>query len=283
MRRWQALVAIAAGVGLLVGLAWGGLLRSEAPVATAPRPDAGAPFAADEGLRAEIAGLREALAAERDERVALATEVAGLREELEGMTGLAPDSEAPPEAPDAPDTIASAALQAHGSIGVFEETKLVEAGIPRDEVEALRERYDRSRMDELYMNDQAAREGWLRTPRHLAELQDLRGGLRDEIGDDDYDLLLYAVGKSNRVIVSDVLRESPAMEAGFLSGDVLLRYDGRRIFNVFELKQATTEGKPGATVAVEIRRGDQSLRFYLPRGPLGITMRSDVQPPQAAR
>jgi hypothetical protein len=280
MHRWQALVAIAACAGLAVGLAGGALWRGDAP----NPPDADAPdravASADRALRAELDSLRDALAAEREARAALESEVAGLREELQRTALPTPEVETPKDA-----TAAAEAPTAdpHGSIGVFDDARLAEAGVPAREVERLRERYDESRMEELYLDDQAAREGWLRTPRHYAEVQDLRQALREELGDDDYDRLLYAVGKNNRVVVTDVLGDSPAMEAGFASGDVLLRYDGRRIFNVLELKQATTEGRAGDTVPVEVQRGSERLRFYLPRGPLGVTLRPAVYPPEPPR
>jgi hypothetical protein len=280
MRRWQGLVAIVAGAGLLVGLAWGGFWRGAAPTATPSRSDAATPSNDVGALRAELAALRAALAAEREERAALATEVGWLRDELEQMALLPPDVEPPPQAPGA---TAGAAVDAPDSIGVFEEARLIEAGIPRDEVERLRDRFDRGRMDELYLNDQATREGWLPSARYRAEVRDLRQDLRDEIGDDNYDLLLYATGMNNRVIVSGVLRASPAMDAGILPGDVLLRYDGRRIFNRFELKRATTEGKAGSTVALDVVRAGESLRIYAPRGPLGVTMQAEVRPPEPTR
>ncbi len=280
MRRWQGLVAIAAGAGLLVGLAWGGFWRGAAPTATPSRSDAATPSDDVGALRAELAALRAALAAEREERATLTTEVAWLRDELEQMALLPPDVEPPPQAPGA---TAGAAVDAPDSIGVFEEARLIEAGIPRDEVERLRDRFDRGRMDELYLNDQATREGWPHSARYRAEVRDLRQGLRDEIGDDHYDLLLYATGMNNRVIVRGVLRASPAMEAGILPGDVLVRYDGRRIFNRFELKLATTEGKAGSTVAVDLVRAGEPLRIYAPRGPLGVTMQAEVRPPEPTR
>jgi hypothetical protein len=280
MRRWQGLVAIAAGAGLLVGLAWGGFRLGAAPTATPPRSEAATPSDDAGVLRAELAALRVALAAEREGRAALAREVAWLRSELEQMALLPPDAEPPPHAPGA---TAGATPDAPESIGVFEEARLIEAGIPRDEVERLRDRFDRSRMDELYLNDQAAREGWLHSAQQRAEIWDLRQGLRDEIGEDNYDLMLYATGMNNRVIVSDVLRASPALEAGILPGDVLVRYDGRRIFNRFELKRATTEGKAGSTVALDLVRAGEPLRVYAPRGPLGVTMQAELRPPEPTR
>ena len=280
MRRWQGFIAIAVGAGLLLGLAWGGFWRGAAPSATPSRSDAATSSDDVAALRTELAVLRAAVAAEREERAALAAEVAWLRDELEQMVLLPPDVEAPPQAPGA---TAGTATDAPESIGAFEAARLIEAGIPRDEVERLRDRFDRGRMDELYLNDQATREGWVHSVRQRAEIRDLRQGLRDEIGDDNYDLLLYATGMNNRVIVSDVLRASPAMEAGILPGDVLVRYDGRRIFNRFELKIATTEGKAGSTVALDLVRAGEPLRIYAPRGPLGVTMEAKVRPPEPAR
>jgi hypothetical protein len=46
-----------------------------------------------------------------------------------------------------------------------------------------------------------------------------------------------------------------------------------------ELKQATTEGRAGERVAVDVWRDGARVRLWLPRGPLGIRMRQTRSPP----
>ncbi|MHC4493888.1 MAG: PDZ domain-containing protein [Planctomycetota bacterium] len=279
MRSWQGLVAIAGGAVLILGLAWGGLLWDRDPGAVpTPTPDSRRGGGGQEptALSAEIAALGAALAEEREARRALAREVQWLREELERLSVIPPVDPPPPE--EAPPSF-------HGHEGKlrFDESGLLAEGVPVDVATRLRQRFDESRMDELYLRDEAAREGWLRTPRYREELRDLRVGLREEIGDEDYDLMLFATERHNRVIVSDVLQGSPALQAGFQAGDVVYSYDGRRTFDRSELLTATTEGKAGATVAIDVRRDGERLRFYLPRGPIGIAMEPAKVAPQGSR
>ncbi len=265
---------IAAGSGLAIGLAWGGLQRDEAPDTRSRRAsgsgESRVPDALDP-LRDEIAALDVALATEREARRDLELEVGQLRQEFAALERFPIDEPEPATGKEsgAPDPPAA----------LFQAAKLQDAGVSEDAVQQLRERHDRGVLDELYLQDQAAREGWLHSARYRRELQGLRTELREELGEGDYDRLLYAVGRKNRVITVSVLHASPAMEAGILAGDVIYSYDGRRIFDLRTLKLATSQGQLGFTVSVGVVRGDQHLRFFLPRGPLGITMRPATRPP----
>jgi S1-C subfamily serine protease len=89
------------------------------------------------------------------------------------------------------------------------------------------------------------------------------------------------MGKDNRLVVGDVLKSSAAERAGLEPGDIVQRYDGERIFNKKELRTATTQGKSGSTVAVDVERDGSLQRFYLPRGPLGITLETVSLPPSS--
>ncbi len=259
---------------MAIGLAWGGLRRDEAPDTRSGRAsgpeESVAPDALDP-LRNEIAALDVALAAEREARRDLELEVGQLRQEVAALERFPIDAPEPAtgKASGAPDPPAA----------LFQAAKLQDAGVSDDAVQQLRERHDQGVLDELYLHDQAAREGWLHSARYRRELQSLRTELREELGERDYDRLLYAAGRKNRVITVSVLHASPAMEAGILAGDVIYSYDGLRVFDLRTLKRATTEGTPGSTVSVGVQRGDQHLRLFLPRGPLGITMRPATRPP----
>ena len=274
MHRWQGLIVIAAGSGLAIGLAWGGLQRDEASDTRSGRAsgpeESRAPDALDP-LRDEIAALDVALATEREARRDLELEVGQLRQEFAALERFPIDEPEPATGKEsgAPDPPAA----------LFQAAKLQDAGVSEDAVRQLRERHDQGVLDELYLQDQAAREGWLHSARYRRELQGLRTELREELGEGDYDRLLYAVGRKNRVITVSVLHASPAMEAGILAGDVIYSYDGRRVFDLRALKRATAQGALGSTVSVGVQRGDQHLRFFLPRGPLGITMRPATRPP----
>lgn len=261
---------------MILGLAWGGLLWDRDPLAVpAPTPESrpGSGVQEPGSLSAEVAALRAALNEEREARRALAGEVQGLREELEQLAVIPPVDEPPPEEePPRP--------HPHEARLLFDEPGLLAQGVPAEVATRLRKRFDESRMDELYLRDEAARDGWLRTPRYREELRDLRVGLREEIGDEDYDLMLYATGQNNRVVVREVLQGSPALRAGFRAGDIVYSYDGRRIFDRSELMTATTEGKAGATVAIDLLRDGELQRVYLPQGPIGISMGAEKRAPE---
>ena len=70
-------------------------------------------------------------------------------------------------------------------------------------------------------------------------------------------------------------RASRSDSAGIRDGDVLLRYDGQRVYQASDLRRATRDGEMGEMVAVDILRDGQRIQTYVPRGPLGINMSSD--------
>jgi hypothetical protein len=253
---------------MLVGYAVSGWLQR-----SPPDPPIAAPIPATP--EAEIAALRAALDEERGLRGALEMEIEMLRQEIvrEASPRLEP-TPAPEGAPvareGAPD--AEAAAPAHAAPAGdewFDEAALVAGGVDEHRVARLREHFEALQMEELYLRDDAAREGWLRKPRYHKQVQELRAESREELGDDDYDLLLYASGRDNRVRLRDVLQDSPAAAAGIEPGDILVRYDGQAIFSTRDLLSATTQGAAGSTIALDLVRNGESLRLYVRRGPLG--------------
>ena len=83
--------------------------------------------------------------------------------------------------------------------------------------------------------------------------------------------------------ITDVLLTSPARAADLRSGDVIVRYGDEKIFSVSDLQHATRGGEVGDPVTVEVLRGDQELRTYLPRGPLGVRLQSARREPDTRR
>ena len=85
------------------------------------------------------------------------------------------------------------------------------------------------------------------------------------------------------MVVGGVMGSSAAEDVGLEVGDVLLAYDGRSIFSGSELQRQTARGDSGALVAVDVGRNGESLRFYLPRGPIGIRLKAEKRTPTAVR
>ncbi len=252
-------------------------------------------------LEGEVATLRERLAEEASERAVLALETQQLRVALERALASAEATGSPePAEPQTPDSAppervpatAEAARAAHAAAGVastptFDAEPLLAAGFRPDDVERFRARLDEIELSRLYLRDQAAREGWLETPRFREESLAIGReflGLRDEFDESLYDWVLFSTGHPNRVAVTEVLSGSAAQSAGLQPGDVIVRYDDRLVLSPTELRDATTGGREGELVSVEVQRAEDPapLRLFVPRGPLGVRMTpTSVTPPPA--
>lgn len=57
--------------------------------------------------------------------------------------------------------------------------------------------------------------------------------------------------------LSDVMKGSPAEEAGLQGGDVIVEFDGKPITNLYDFTYALRTKKPGDTVEVKYRRGGE--------------------------
>ena len=68
------------------------------------------------------------------------------------------------------------------------------------------------------------------------------------------------------------MERSPASAAGIRAGDAVLAYDGTRLFDASTLREATTQGRAGETVPVDISRDGERLHLFVPRGPLGVRL-----------
>jgi hypothetical protein len=160
--------------------------------------------------------------------------------------------------------------------GWFNEQALVNNGISSSQASALKIQFEQLELERLYLRDQSIREGWDRD-RYREALQTLTGkedNLKDQMSESAYDAFLYASGQTNRVAVTSVLESAPAATAGIKPGDQIIRYDNQRIYNWIELREATSTGAIGDTVAVEVDRDGETMEFYVARGPLGVRMNS---------
>lgn len=152
---------------------------------------------------------------------------------------------------------------------------LVRAGVDAATAENILWRRSEAELGRLELRDQALREGWLGTDRYRDELRKLnenRVSLRDEIGADNYDRYLYGTGESNRVRVDSVIAGSAGDQNGLLPGDIIEYYGDQPIFDFRDLRDATSAGSRAELVPVQVRRGNQIVEVWLPRGPIGIRM-----------
>lgn len=152
---------------------------------------------------------------------------------------------------------------------------LVDVGVSPENAEEIVRRQSEQEMRRLELRDRAAREGYLGTEQFFDELRELNEAtpdLRDEIGEAQYDRLLFASGEDNRVSIRSVIDGSPAEQAGLRDGDIILSYDGGRIFDFSGLQGATRSGERDAPVSVEVRRGEERISLSIPRGPMGVRL-----------
>jgi len=262
--------------GLLAVLVWQGTLSN------AEQRSAALPTQNSEDLEE----LRELLEAESDAREELVEQVEELQRWLTDLEVAAlaigpeatenpgaADSEAPSEnAATEPDPQAA---QVHPPRHSFDERALIEAGLRPDEAAYLRESYEQSVLDRLYLRDQAIRDGWHGRGKLASAQSQLEQRLQEELGLESYDLMLYGAGRRNRVVVGNVFSRSAGEGAGLQPGDMVRSYAGRPIFSVRELRGLTTQGEPGEYVSLEVERSGRLVRLELPRGPIGVTLRPE--------
>jgi S1-C subfamily serine protease len=163
------------------------------------------------------------------------------------------------------------------------EAKLVASGIDEATAEWIQQQLDRNQLDQLYLQNQASREGWLNTPRYHRQRREIYqrfDAFREELGDETFDRLLHAQGRPNRVLVSDVMQGSAAEQVGLSANDTILSYDGKRVFSTPELQALTKDGDPASWVLVELLRDGRPVSLYAPGGPLGVRLSTGRVAPQ---
>jgi len=266
------IVLVVLGALLVVYLGWrGGLAES-------PRPTFGLKATIEESSTLE--DLKTQLAEEIRERQALSDRIAELDTEFSRMRLSMRESEESRETSAREDSIelddmgeeVQSEFDAGSENARFDDEKLLSLGIPADEVERLRERWVRHELDTATIADRALREGWFLQAQHSTELRHVDRQLREDLEEEEYDRYLYAVGKPNRLRAGEVFAGSSAGDAGLLRGDVILRYDDKRIFRRGELLVAASQGAIGESVAMEILRNGHLETIYIERGPFGAIL-----------
>lgn len=158
------------------------------------------------------------------------------------------------------------------------EAQLVAAGLDPQQAKNVMRFLGEIEMERLYLQDQATREGWMGTSRYRKEFMALRQrekNIRQELGEDEYDKYLFGSRQKNRVAIQSLIEGSPAQDVGIQVGDIVYSYAGKRLFMINDLKNATTEGTGGELVPIQIVRDGDTMDFYIPRGPLGVRLKSD--------
>jgi membrane-associated protease RseP (regulator of RpoE activity) len=163
----------------------------------------------------------------------------------------------------------------------FDLAALTRLGLSDSEVERLHEQWESYQMEWLSLRDDLHREGSESRPANAERLAEFELDLRLEMGDEDYDRLLFAAGKPNRVLVTDLISRSPGERAGLETGDTILSYNGLKIFRPRDLVTAISAAEAGEQVWIEARTsGGETKDIRIPAGPIGIKMGVVQQAPE---
>ena len=228
---------------------------------------------------------------ERQKRVALENDLKQLRKLVMGNASTSAEaftsndldsSEGPDRASPSPNprSLTRADLLEDSATKI--QQALISVGMDGELMDRIEQRVEKQEMDQLYLQNQARREGWYGTRRYFDEQKKVDSGdniYREELGDERYDKFLFETGQKNRVSASSVLSGSPAEKVGIQSNDVIYSYNDKRIFTWGDLTSATAEGDPQQMVRVEVLREGEHIEFYLKRGPLGIRLGSQLVKP----
>ncbi len=241
----------------------------------------------DPALLEVLTRLESALAEQRRKTAALERELAALKAE-QGFTAFAL-TEAPLPGEDGPTEAEGdeAAQIADGGTrdrrrGTVDLERLLEAGINPTDAASIVAAVDQIALDRLELRYEAARDGTLNSSEFreaMAEIPSARDYVREEYGEDAYDRYLYASGRANRVVITDVLQTSTAQQVGLEAGDVLLSMNDQRVYSSRDIMAIASSSS--GSVPITVRRNDQVLEYYVESGPLGIRSRRASENPAA--
>lgn len=250
---------------LVAGLAAGAwmLRTSEQP------PSPTMQFDASADTEDRLLALERAVAEEREARQLLEDELQVVYAEIERLSEPAGSAEPQTAAAEPVDELVERRNQRFSSDPGARRNELIEGGFAPDRAEWLAVRESELQMEAMQARFEARRAGEPFDP--LDPGLNPGAALRAEIGDAEYEQYLEASGRPTSVQVGAVLESSPGQRAGLLPGDEIIRYDGERVFNTFELNQQTMTGEPGESVVIDVRRDGVLMQVVVPRGPIGVT------------
>lgn len=170
--------------------------------------------------------------------------------------------------------------------GVTTVTSLIAQGFAEADANALVADIDALQMERLQLVYEANQPGGTDTSALSAAMQALpseRELIEERFGAAGYDKFLYASERPNRLVVRDVLNNSPAAAIGLQAGDQLISAASQRIYSVGDLMRAATTAT-GGQMALVVQRGEALIESTIPAGPLGVTTGLErVEPKPSAR
>ena len=148
----------------------------------------------------------------------------------------------------------------------FSDRRLADLGYSAEVIEYVRTFWIRAKEEEEAQFERST-DSWV--PREVRAAA-IKKTLRSDLGDEYYDAMLYATDQPNRARIGNVIGTSPAAAAGLRIKDLVLSYNGERVFEANDLKRLSASSDPERFVDVWIRRNGEEMQMYVPGGPLGI-------------
>ena len=151
-------------------------------------------------------------------------------------------------------------------------------------MDQLRAVYERRQLDFINLREQAFREGIVEGGGGFAQIWEARAqqtaALQEELGLENYDLMLYGAGQPNRLIVRDILPGSNAELGGLQDGDIIRSYDDEPVFGMQELRFLIVQGDRDTPVDVGVERDGASTTVQVTPGPMGVRLRPAWRQPE---
>lgn len=98
--------------------------------------------------------------------------------------------------------------------------------------------------------------------------------LRDEIGEEEYFRYREATDRATSVPVTGVIAGGIAETIGLKPGDEIVSYDGRHVYNYYDLEARASDTTGVGNGILQVRRDGQVFELSVPRGPIGIEQQS---------
>lgn len=152
--------------------------------------------------------------------------------------------------------------------GVEQVQSLVQEGISEREATEIVRLSEEYEMQWLQAQYEARQSGQPANGNLRAELAQQ---FKENLGEENYEKYLRAVGQTTSVTIRNVLESSPAQSVGLQSGDQIVSYEGRRVYNILELNQLTQVPNDTGFVTIEFIRNGSPMAVTVPKGPIGIT------------
>lgn len=173
--------------------------------------------------------------------------------------------------------VSGSQLEAEKAAGAelwFDEQRLQALGVASYEIADIQQLANKAALEKLQLHNDANRGDARMSATARRAIRAVEQNLKQQLGDDNYDRLLYATRVMNRVEVTDTLPGSAADQAGLQKGDLILSYADQRIFNPKSLYDSTSKGEQGEMIRVSLERNHEIIDVYVPRGALGTRIKA---------